>query len=257
MEEPGSLEIAPAATVGVPREGQRAFLAPYSEFEYGVVGRWTTEIYLEGQTTARSGAAFTGWRWENRVRPLVREHLVNPVLYLEYEDTSEADKITKEVIGHSADLSSPNRALARDHNHELEGKLIVSTNAHDWNFSENFIVEKNFSANEGFEFGYALGAATPLGRLARPERCTLCRENFSAGGELYGGLGSTQQFGLSDTAHYFAPVISWQVSDTSTLHFSASFGLTHESAPVLFRFGYSHEISAFGRKLAATFRGKR
>ena len=85
LEEPGNLEIETSSTTGVPRSGQRLFFAPYIEFEYGVTGRLTSELYLEGQSTSGDGAVFTGWRLENRFRPLKREHWINPVLYLEYE----------------------------------------------------------------------------------------------------------------------------------------------------------------------------
>src|SRR5579859_995664 len=255
MEEPGNLEIATSATIGVPRAGQHAFFAPYTELEYGVLGRWTSELYLEGQSTASDSSIFTGWRLENRVRPFEREHWINPVLYFEFEDISEADKIQKEIVGHSPDLSSPNGELHRNKNRELEWRLILSSNPHDWNISENFIFEKNLSANEGVEFGYAFGASRPLASMATPNPCRLCRENFSAGVEFYGGLGSTRQFGLQDTAHYAAPVLAWQVSDNSSLRFSPGFGLTHESAPVLFRVGYVYEIQGLGRKLAQWFGG--
>src|SRR5215475_9211312 len=65
MEEPGNLEIATSSTTGIPRSGQNLFFAPYGEFEYGVTGRWTTELYLEGQTTSGQGGLFTGVRLEN------------------------------------------------------------------------------------------------------------------------------------------------------------------------------------------------
>ena len=78
-----------------------------------------------------------------------------------------------------------------------------------------------------------------------------------AGLEVYGGLGSSNSFGLPDTAHYIAPVISWQVSDNATLRFSPSFGLTQDSYPTLLRFGYSYEIRDFGSKFASLFRGKK
>lgn len=254
LEEPGNLEIETAATIGIPRSGQRAFFAPYSEFEYGVLGRWTTELYFEGQSTAGSGALFTGWRWENRVRLLEREHRINPVLYLEYEDINEADKISKEIVGNAPDLSSPNSELRHEHARELEGKLILSSYVRDWNISENFIAEKNLSENEGFEFGYALGVSRPLAKMASPNECHFCRENFSAGLEFYGGLGSTLGFGLSDTAHYIAPVVAWNFGGNHRVRFSPGFGLTDASAPVLLRIGYSYEIQGFARKVASWFR---
>src|SRR5881397_3196249 len=62
LEEPGNLEIETSSTVGVPREGQHWFFAPYLELEYGVTGRWTSELYLEGQSTAGDSTIFTGSR---------------------------------------------------------------------------------------------------------------------------------------------------------------------------------------------------
>ncbi len=253
LEEPGNLEIAGSSTVGVPRAGQRLFFAPYTEIEYGVTGRWTTEFYFEGQSTSGDSTVFTGWRLENRFRPLKREHWINPVLYLEYEAINEATRIQKEIVGNAEIPGERNAEAADTHEHELEAKLILSSNVHDWNLAGNFIVENNFSASEGFEFGYALGASRPLAKLASATECRFCRENFAAGFELYGGLGSTRGFGLRDTAHYLAPVVSWRISDSSSLHFSPAIGLTHLSNPVLLRFGYSYEIRGFGRKVAQMF----
>jgi len=256
LEEPGNLEIATWTTIGIPRSGQNLFVAPFAEFEYGITGRWTTELYLEGQGTPGDSAVFTGWRLENRFRPLKREHWINPILYFEYEGINEATKILKEVVGNAEISSERNAGLAAVHAHEIEAKLILSSNFHDWNLSENFIVEKNLSQAEGFEFGYALGVSRPLSKIASGNECRFCLENFNAGVELYGGLGSTNGFGFHQTAHYLAPVISWQVSDNSSLHFSPSFGLTNVSYPALFRFGYVYEIRGFGQKLARVFGGK-
>src|SRR2546429_1366754 len=152
LEEPGNLEIETSSTVGVPRAGQHWFFAPYLELEYGVTGRWTSELYLEGQSTAGDSTIFTGWRIENRFRPLAREHWINPVLYLEYENINEASRIRKEIVGAAPELNESNAELRATRAHELETRLILSSTAHDWNISENFIVEKNLSENEGFEF---------------------------------------------------------------------------------------------------------
>jgi hypothetical protein len=256
LEEPGNLEIETSSTIGVPRSSQSAFFAPYVELEYGVMGRWTTELYLESQSTSGADATFTGWRWENRFRPFSREHAINPVLYIEYEGINEASRIQKEIVGNAGDSGESVEELNAIPAHELETKLILSSIVHDWNISENFIVEKNLSEDEGFEFGYALGVSRPLATLASATTCRFCRENFAAGVELYGGLGSTNGFGFHDTAHYLAPVIAWQVSDNSTIRFSPSIGLTHLSNPVLFRLGYSYEIRGFGSRIARLFGGK-
>jgi len=253
MEEPGNLEIATSSTMGVPRAGQRFYFAPYVELEYGVTARWTSELYLEGQSTAGDSAVFTGWRLENRFRPLAREHRINPILYVEYEGLNEATRIQKEVVGNAPSFDEPNSELSRTPAHELETKLILSSNVHDWNIAENFIVEKNFSADEGLEFGYALGVYRLSPAWPR-RKLSFCRENFSAGVELYGGLGSTKGFGFHDTAHYLAPVLSWQISDDTSLR-SLRPSSDPRSNPVLLRFGYSYEIRGFSSKLAQMFRG--
>lgn len=258
LEEPGNLEIEAYTTSGIPRAGQNAYVAPYLELEYGVMGRWTSELYLEGQGTIGDSAVFTGWRLENRFRPLRREHFINPVLYFEYESTSEASRIQKEIVGGGPDVISPNSELQPSKNHELEAKLILSSTFRDWNIAGNFITEKNVSRGEGFEFGYAFGVARPLATLASAASCRLCRENFLVGVEFYGGLGSTEDgFGVHDAAHYVAPVVSWQVSENGSLRFSPSVALTTEGSPVLLRFGYSYEIRDFRSKIAQLFGGRR
>jgi hypothetical protein len=257
LEEPGNLEIETYTTLGIPRSNQSFYAAPWMEIEYGVTGRWTSEFYLEGQGTAGDSAVFTGWRWENRFRPLKREHWINPVLYLEYENTSEASRIQKEIVGGAPDVESPNSDLQSTKNHEVEGKLILSSTVHDWHIAGNFITEKNLSRGEGFEFGYALGFSRPLATLASGAPCRFCRENFIAGVEFYGGLGSTEDgVGVHDTAHYVAPVLSWQVSENASIHFSSGIALTGQGSPVLIRFGYSYEVRGFASRLSQWLGGK-
>ena len=253
MEEPGNLDLETSTTAGVARRGQVSYFAPYLEMEYGVTARWTTEFYLEGQSSAGDSAVFTGWRWEHRYRPLMREHRINPVLYVEYADLNEASRIQKEVEGGGPDLVSRNALLTPRRDHELESRLILSSDCHDWNISENFIAAKNFSQSEGIEFGYALGVSRPLGTLASGANCRLCRENFALGGEMYGGLGSTRDFSARHTAHYLAPVLSWTLGDHSHLRLSPGVGLTHESSALLLRFGYTYEIQGLGGSISKLF----
>src|SRR2546430_11070774 len=105
LEEPGNLEIEYSSTFGTQRGGND-FHAYWAEFAYGVKAWWTTEFYLDGQTTFGDSTIFTGIRWENRVRPLKREHFINPVLYVEYENIKGTEKILKEVEGHDIDRKS-------------------------------------------------------------------------------------------------------------------------------------------------------
>jgi hypothetical protein len=86
-------------------------------------------------------------------------------------------------------------------------KLIVSSNTHGWNLSENFIAEKPLNYSDPWEFGYALGVSRPLTLQAKSKSCVFCRENFVAGLGLHGGLGTTQSFGLNGTSHYLGPIV--------------------------------------------------
>lgn len=242
LEEPGNLEVALATTYGFRRAGRASYFAPWLELEYGVKGWWTTELYLEAVSVRRDAAAFTGWRWENRFRPLKSEHRVTPVIYVEYERINEASRIQKEVVGDGGLPSEPVADLRRERAHELEAKLILSSATRSWNISENFIVEKNLSEDEGLEFGYSIGVSRPVGLLARPGNCRFCPENLVLGVEVYGGLGTSRKFGVEEARHYIAPVLSWHVAPGSTLKFSSAFGLGEPSDRVLLRFGWSYEV---------------
>jgi hypothetical protein len=248
LEEPRNLEVGLSNTSGLPRNGESPYHAPWVEIEYGVKGWWTTEVYLEGVTTHRDGSGFGGWRWENRFRPLKGEHTINPVLYVEYEHITEASRIQKEILGSGGLEFEPIRALRAIAAHELEGKLILSSAVAGWNVAENFILEKNLSESEGVEFGYSVGVSRPIGTLASGTACRFCAENFVAGVEAYGGLGSTLAFDGAAQRHYIAPVIAWRVSDRATLKASVGAGLTSSSDRVLVRVGYVYEFSTRGRK---------
>lgn len=245
LEEPGNLEIETKTALGQPDQSHR-FGATASEFEYGVRAWWTSELYLDGQATAQDSTIFTGFRIENRLRPLMREHAVNPVLYIEYESTSGADKTVLEVVGHDgqSDLAETNADARREHQHEAELKLILSSNLKAWNISENFISEKDLN-HAPWEFGYALGAARPLRTLGSGKPCNFCLEKFMAGAEMYGGLGDTWSLTTGNTSHYVAPVVGWQLP-AGRLSFSTGFGLTSSSLDRVYRIGWASEIPQFG-----------
>jgi hypothetical protein len=258
LEEPGNLEIEYFSTFGTQRGGND-FHAFWAEFEYGATAWWTTEFYFDGQTTFSDSTVFTGFRWENRFRPLKQEHFINPVIYIEYENTNGADKILKEVEGHDveSDYADSNALLRKEHNHELEFKLLLSSTHKGWNFVENTIATKNLSGGNPWEFGYALGASRPLALKASAKRCSFCRQNFIAGAELYGGLGDRHSFGLHKTSHYVAPVVAWNLPSDWTLRLSAGFGLNDQSHQFLLRWGVSREITGFGSIVSRLFGGHR
>jgi hypothetical protein len=186
-------------------------------------------------------SVFTGFRFENRFRPLLQEHWINPVLYFEFEDINGADKSLLEVVGHDGVADFLERNDRSEKKREVELKLILSSNFKGWNFSENIIAEKNI-ANEPWEFGYAVAVSRPLSLSASPKACTFCRENFSAGAELYGGLGDRYSFGLHDTSHYLAPTMAFHLPSGPTFAVSPAAGLNSNSHGFLLRVGVSYEI---------------
>ena len=228
VEERGDLHVALAATSGLPKDGDRRYHSPWLEVEYGLTDRWTTELYLEGTTTPHDGSAFTGWRWENRFRPMKAYHRVNPVFYFEYESLNEASRIQKEIVGSGPLDFAPVGELRHEHAHELEAKLILSSDVGRWNVAENFTMEKNLSQREGVEFGYSAGVSRRAGAL-------------TPGVEVYGGLGSTLGTGGEGLRHYIAPVLAWHAAP-GTLKVSVAAGLTAPSDRLLFRVSYSLEF---------------
>jgi hypothetical protein len=250
MEEPGALEVALNPVFGYPKGGARNFTASSIEIEYGVNGWWTSELYLDGQKTGRDSALYSGWRFEHRFRLLMKEHAVNPVLYIEYEDITGADRIFKEVVGFDTfeGLLEPADEARHEKKREIETKLILSSNVRGWNFAGNLIAEKNL-AGEPFEFGYAAGASRPLALAASPEPCSLCPENFSVGVELYGGLGEWREVKLAGTSHYVAPSVAWNLPNGVTFRLSPSFGINSNSNRALVRFGVSYEIPMFTSRM--------
>jgi len=249
LEEPGNLEIAYKGVNAAPKNAN-TFNSSTMEFEYGMKAWWTTEIYLNGQSTQNDSTVFTGFRWENRFRPLMRNHWINPVLYAEFEDINGADKSFLEVVNHDsiADLYPPNAEARAESQKEMELKLILSSNARGWNISENFIFEKMLNHPEPWEFGYALGVSRPLALAAGSRDCVFCRENFLTGVEMYGGLGTTEHLGLPGTSHYLGPILQLNIPKGPSIGFEPSFGLNSSSVGVLWRFKISYEVEQiFGR----------
>ena len=247
MEEPGNLEMGLKSVSGFPRAGN-GFVGNALELEYGVKAWWTSELYLDGQSTANESTVFTGFRFENRFRPLLTEHWINPVLYFEFEDINSADKSLLEVVGHDVRDDFLSRNDRREKKREAELKLILSSNFKGWNFSENLIAEKNLQGDP-WEFGYALGVSRPLSLIANAAPCVLCRENFSAGAELYGGLGDRNTFGLHDTSHYLGPLVEWRVPGNVTFKLSPGVGLNANSHGLLLRLGVAYEIDQIASRL--------
>jgi hypothetical protein len=173
------------------------------------------------------------------------------VLYVEYENLNEADRSLLEITGHDVaqNYSVPNAIGRAETERSLETKLILSSNVRGWNLSENFIAEKDLNESEPWEFGYALGVSRPLTLLASAKPCVFCRENFAAGLELYGGLGTTDGFGWTATSQYLGPIVSFAIPQGPTISFSPNFGLNDNSLGVLYRFKVSYEVQQLLHRL--------
>ena len=172
LEEPGSLEIETKLATGRTAAENR-FFGNSVEFEYGVTAWWTSEIYVDFTGTPGDSTVPGGFRFENRLRPLMREHWINPVLYVEFENINGANRSLLEVVGNDGkdDLNGRNAENRQEKKREFEAKLILSSHVRGWTIAENFIAEKNVR-HAPFEFGYALGVSRPLALAARPESST-------------------------------------------------------------------------------------
>ena len=253
LEERDSLEIATAPVLGRD-DAINSFWGGWTEFEYGVRQWWTTTLYLDWQHTRHEKSAFTGLRFENRLRLFREEHRINPVIYIEYEHLDEADKTIKEVVGFdgTAQLSEPLSETRKEHKREIETRLILSSQIGQWNIAQNFIGEKGLTGGQ-WEFGYAVGFWRPLAP-ATGRRCAFCAESFAAGAEFYGGSGDWSNFTLTGTSHYAAPVIAWTLPSETTIRVSPGWGLTSDSVQTLFRIGVSQELDNVSHWIGKAFR---
>jgi hypothetical protein len=245
LSESGEMEVEGRTAVAEPENGN-PFLAVATEVEYGVRDWWTAGLYLDGQSTDEESTLLTGFRFENRFRPLAQEHAINPVLYVEYGRISDADKTILEIVGHDneAHLAAPNGVSHKTHQHEAEFRLILSSNFHAWNIAENLIFEKGLG-HAPWEFGYSVGATRPL-RPNSARSCRFCADKLAVGAETYGGLGDTSRLTLANTSHYVAPLLGWAFANRSWLSFSPGFGTTGGSLDMVFRLKIAHEFDHFG-----------
>jgi len=243
MEEQGEMEFETKTALAHP-DGGNPFVAMAAEYGYGVRSWWTAGMYLDMQATDEDSALVTGFRLESRFRPIRRDHIFNPILYVEYANISGADKTILEVVGHDggADLAGSNREAHGTRRHEAELKLILSSNLKNWNISENFIAEKNLG-HAPWEFGYSVGASRQVRSDRGGKSCTSCWERISAGAEIYGGLGDTATLTLAHSSHYLSPLLGWQLARGVMLSFSPGFGLTPTTMERIYRVGFAYEFT--------------
>ena len=144
-------------------------------FEYGATAWWTTGFYLDGQTTFNDSTLFTGFRWENRFRPLKRERTSEIRSFnCEYEHIKYfGQNFEGSGRGHDveADTLDSNTILRQEHAHELGfPNLLLSRLLKEAGTScRTRSPPKSFQRT--IEFGYALGASRPIALKASAKRC--------------------------------------------------------------------------------------
>jgi len=155
--------------------------------------------------------------------------LDKPCPLSEYENINEASRIRKEIVGAAPELNESNAELRATRDHELETRLILSAPRTIGIFQRTSLWRRISLKTK--VSSSAMRWLSP-GRWPRwlPARTAAFVVKLHRWVELYGGLGTTQGFGLHDTAHYVAPAISWQISDNTSLRFSPAIALTHGSS---------------------------
>lgn len=250
MEEKGELEVEVYSDYGRVGRGEPNYTAQLYEIEYGVTDLWTSSLYLEAAKTFEEGGSydFASFRWENRYRLFKDETLLNPVVYVEYEQKWPESRIVRSAVGRTDSPEGPEEI-----EHEIETKLILS---HD--FSSNLNVAFNTIQeikldNGVWAFGYAAGLNYVFYRSfdASTAPASEAGENnfglnkLTLGLEAFGGLGDSVK-GLtlsSDKTEQYAG-IGLRADFTNDFHvgIGGAFGLTRDSEDAIVRFTAGYEF---------------
>lgn len=228
MPEAGERELMLMSDIGQEPDGTR-YTAQMLELELGLTDRWATEFMVEGQHTfGQGGYKFTGFRWENRFRLFAEEALMNPVLYIEYEDLSADTKYLMEVSGRE-DAAPVVKARPRER--VLETRLILSQDFGRLNLAANWLNESDLDTGVT-AFGYALGINYQYD------------DKMMLGLEMFGALGDSRK-GVtargSITQHYVGPNVRIKFGNQWAVKIGGAVGLTNVSQD-LFRLGVSREF---------------
>jgi hypothetical protein len=84
--------------------------------------------------------------------------------------------------------------------------------------------------------------------------CTLCQRASSAGMELYGGLGDSDQFGLARISHISGRHFSSELANGVAFKAAPNFGLTSESQRVFIHFAVIYDVPDLKKRVREWFR---
>lgn len=248
-------------------EGQGNYLSHMVELEYAPFHQFATEFMVEWFEDLETGSKkFTGFRWENRYRLFRKDLLLNPMVYVEYEDLDPATRYKMEVSGW---IRPPYEEAEEEPDREriLESRLILSDDVGPINLAFNWINETDVTS--GYTaFGYSLGAMWMVhAKRHEAEGHEDHSHHHAAGGqerksgehhqgeeaeehhrggvgvglELYGALGDTRSFGLvpSRQEHYLGPTFMYHIDNHWMMHTQLAIGLSRASDNLVrLNFGY-------------------
>jgi len=103
LEEPGALKLRTFQR-GYAAAGHD-FHAGWLELEYGVKAWWTTDCTWMARRRFTTARCLLG-SLENRFRLLQREHFINPVLYIEYEQSAKRQIMKESKVTSGGDHPS-------------------------------------------------------------------------------------------------------------------------------------------------------
>lgn len=249
-EEKGELEVEVYSDFAHVGKDEPNYTAQLYEIEYGVTDLWTASLYLESAKTFEDGGSydFASFRFENRVRLFKDETLLNPVLYVEYEQIEPESRYVLSAAGRTDTPEGPEET-----EHEIETRLILS---HD--FSSNFNVAFNTIQeikldNGVWSFGYAAGLNYVFFRsfdAAAPDVSATQSNPFelnklTLGLEAFGGLGDSVK-GLTldgdKTEQYIGVALRADFKNNFHVGAGGAFGLTQESEDAIFRLTAGYEF---------------
>lgn len=253
-EEEGETEVNLYNDFASADGDEDGYVAQLLEVEYGVTDNWTTALYLEGVKLEDESYAFGSFRFENRVRLFREETLLNPVLYVEYEQKEPESRYIRAITGRT-DGEEEEEEGTED---ELETKVIIGRDlTNRLNVAFNWINEVSFDTGD-WGFGYAAGLnyvlyRAPGGEAAEEEAerygvvtKSWDLEKLALGIEFCGGLGDSV-LGLTldpDKTQQYAG-INLMAAFENHLHLGVggAFGLTRDSEDAILRLvaGYEFE----------------
>ena len=175
--------------------GDPRYAAQLFEIERALTDRWEIAVYLEGDKITGEDYDFAGWRLESRYRLFEYGTLLNPVLYVEYENLKTDHKYLLEVTGRTDTPEGPETTK-----HEIESKLILGqdlTNKLDVAF--NWINEANVDTGR-WQFGLHWASITRFTERRTKKQRSMSTRRKHASPQAQTGISRRSRLAVSSMA---------------------------------------------------------